>query len=404
MRFLAESGKSWKHPFVPEFGSIDRELLEKKIQPLIHSRNVDIGHAEYYEALALKHFVELQEENLFAVMEQFSFLARYPLAFAEVEDDYEPPSPGTKQAVNICRGASHNFARYTVAPSHPLPSGIPFIWNTEYTGILTLSPFLIYGRATTDAEQREKVKGVAHIQGLMVLNGVIKGSPVYTSVDAEAQFSLDSFEFPPKEKIQEQVDSALKKGLNVPSRMETRLAEEEKELFVRTTDFVTPTFEKESAPPLKRKSQLKTVLVSAILGVLVLILGFVLYSRFIAPKAPPTVKSIAVLSFNTSPAEDQEYLGDEFANAIIDKLNNLEGLLVKASTSTFIYKKKDKSINEIGRELEVGWVLEGNVLKAENKLKVTARLIRVADQSVVLTMPYNKDFSDIFNILEEISA
>ncbi len=178
MRLTAESGKSWKHPFVPEFQSINRDILEKKIQPLIQGRNLEIGHAEYYEALALKHFVELQEENLYAILDQFSFLARYPLAFAEVEEDYTLPVPGTKQAVNICRGASHNFARYTVIPSHPLPRGIPFIWNPEYTSILTFSPFLIFGRATISAEQREQMKGVAHIQGLMVLNGVPKGEPV----------------------------------------------------------------------------------------------------------------------------------------------------------------------------------------------------------------------------------
>ncbi|MDP2982041.1 MAG: tetratricopeptide repeat protein [Candidatus Latescibacter sp.] len=369
MRLLAESGKSWRNPFVPEFAEIDRELLEKKIQPLIHSRNVEIGHAEYYEALALKHFVELQEENLFAVMEQFSFLSRYPLAFAEVEDDYEPPSPGTKQAVNICRGSSHNFARYTVAPSTPLPPGIPFIWNPEYTGILTLSPFLIYGRATTDAEQKEKVKGVAHIQGLMVLNGVTKGSPVYTSVDAEAQFSLDSFEFPPKDRMQQQVDSALKKGLNVPARKETRLAEEEKELFVRTTDYV-------SIPEVSREHEKKSM----------------------------QKQSIAVLPFvNMSADPEQEYFCEGMAEEIINALTHVESLHVVARTSAFSFKGKDIDVREIGRKLDVAHVLEGSVRKAGNRLRITAQLITVADGYHLWSERFDRTLEDVFAIQDEIS-
>jgi adenylate cyclase len=408
MKLLSESGKSWKNQFVSDFSFIDREILEKKIQPLIHGRNVEIGHAEYYEALAMKHFVELQEENLFAVMEQFSFLARYPLAFVEVEDEYETPSPGTKQAVNICRGASHNFARYTVTPSHPLPPGIPFIWNDEYTGILTLSPFIIYGRATTDAEQKEKVKGVAHIQGLMVLNGVPKGAPVYTSVDAEAQFSLDSFEFPPKEQIQKQVESALKKGLNVPSRMETRLSEDEKELFVRTTDFVAPTSEEDRGKLSKRKFRLKTVLVSAILGVLILIAGFALYSHYKTTKVSlpvvQGVKSIAVLPFeDMSPGKDQDYKCKGIADAITNRLMSIEGLKVIATTSSFSFDGKKFTISEIGKILKVNTILEGSMQQEGNHLVITARLTKVDNDSLIWSYTFNRKAGEFLSIQDDIS-
>jgi adenylate cyclase len=408
MKLLSESGKSWKNQFVLEFAKVDSELLEKRIQPLIHGRNVEIGHAEYYEALAMKHFVELQEENLFAVMDQFSFLARYPLAFVEVEDEYETPSPGTKQAVNICRGASHNFARYTVAPSHPLPPGIPFIWNDEYTGILTLSPFIIYGRATTDAEQKEKVKGVAHIQGLMVLNGVTKGAPVYTSVDAEAQFSLDSFEFPPKEQIQKQVESALKKGLNVPSRIETRLSEDEKELFVRTTDFVAPSSEEDRGRPSKRKPYLKTMLVSAIIGVLVLLAGFALYSHYKTSKATlpvvQGVKSIAVLPFrDLSPNKDMDYLCDGIAEEISNRLQPIEGIKVIGSKSTIAFKDKPLDLREIKDNLHINTVLDGSLRKDGDRLRISVQLISVEDGTVIWPQTFDRKAGDILEIEDEIA-
>jgi adenylate cyclase len=407
MKLLSESGKSWRNQFVTEFAKVDSELLEKKIQPLIHGRNVEIGHAEYYEALAMKHFVELQEENLFAIMEQFSFLARYPLAFVEVEDDYETPSPGTKQAVNICRGASHNFARYTVTPSHPLPPGIPFIWNDEYTGILTLSPFIIYGRATTDAEQKEKVKGVAHIQGLMVLNGVPKGAPVYTSVDAEAQFSLDSFEFPPKEQIQNQVESALKKGLDIPLRMETRLSEDEKELFVRTTDFVAPTSEEDRGKPSRRKPRLKKVLVSAILGILVLIAGFASYSHNKTTKVSlPIVKgakSIAVVPFkNISDDPKLVYLCEGLAEVISNKLSLIQGITVKDPASVFTLKDKDVSNAYFGKVLNINNILKGSVQKKGDHFVIIAQFEKV-DGSIMWSHVFDCKSGEFIDIQNEIS-
>ncbi len=76
-------------------------------------------------------------------------------------------------------------------------------------------------------------------------------------MDAEAQFSLEAFEFPPKNDIQEQVESVLKKGINIPVRSEARLSSEEQDLLVRTTDYIEPVYEKENAPALKRKTRLK---------------------------------------------------------------------------------------------------------------------------------------------------
>jgi TolB-like protein len=246
---------------------------------------------------------------------------------------------------------------------------MPFIWNSEYTGILTLSPFLIYGRATTDAEQREKVKGVAHIQGLMVLNGVPKDSPVYTSVDAEAQFSLDSFEFPPKERIQEQVDSALKKGLGCPARIETRLSEEEKELFVRTMEYM-------SIPEVSREHEKKSV----------------------------QKQSIAVLPFiNMSSDPEQDYFCEGMAEEIINALTHVENLHVVARTSAFSFKGKDVEISEIGRKLKVEHVLEGSVRKAGNRLRITAQLIKVEDGYHLWSERFDRDMEDVFAIQDEIS-
>ena len=134
----------------------------------------------------------------------------------------ETPIPGSKQALCVCRGASHTFARYAVTLSQPIPPGLPFIWNREYDGILTLSPFVIYGRARL--EGKKEAKGDARIQGLMLINGVPKGKPEYSSIDAEAHFSLDAFVFPAQDDLRAQVGSALLRGAESPRRVQTCLA------------------------------------------------------------------------------------------------------------------------------------------------------------------------------------
>ena len=62
-----------------------------------------------------------------------------------------------------------------------------------------------------------------------------------------------------------------------------------------------------------------------------------------------------------------------------------------------------KPIQEIGRELGVEWVVEGSVRKADNRVRVTAQLIKVADLSHLWSEKYDRNLEDIFAIQDEIS-
>jgi adenylate cyclase len=76
---------------------------------------------------------------------------------------------------------------------------------------------------------------------------------------------------------------------------------------------------------------------------------------------PDELKSIAVLPFaDMSPEGDQEYLGDGLAEEVLNVLALLPELRVAARTSSFAFKGKGYSIQEIGRELGVATVLEGS--------------------------------------------
>jgi len=114
--------------------------------------------------------------------------------------------------------------------------------------------------------------------------------------------------------------------------------------------------------------------------------------------------SVAVLPFaDLSPRKDQEYLCDGLAETLINALSNIKDLRVVARTSAFSFKGKDMDIREIGKKLNVNTILEGSVQKADNRVRITAQLINVADGYHIWSDRYDRELEDIFAIQDEIS-
>jgi adenylate cyclase len=114
--------------------------------------------------------------------------------------------------------------------------------------------------------------------------------------------------------------------------------------------------------------------------------------------------SIAVLPFeDLSPERDQEFLCDGFSESLINALTKIEGLRVPARTSSFSFKGKDQSVQEIGEKLGVKTVLEGSVQRAGDELRVTVKLINVSDESVQWSEQYSRKLDDVFTIQDEIT-
>jgi TolB-like protein/Flp pilus assembly protein TadD len=123
-----------------------------------------------------------------------------------------------------------------------------------------------------------------------------------------------------------------------------------------------------------------------------------------SPTVSSVKKSIAVLPFvDMSPEKDQEYFCDGIAEEIINTLTHIENFKVIARTSAFAFKDKQVDIREIGRVLGVETLLEGSIRKADNRLRITAQLIKVADGSHIWSERYDRDMKDVFAIQDEIS-
>ena len=114
--------------------------------------------------------------------------------------------------------------------------------------------------------------------------------------------------------------------------------------------------------------------------------------------------SVAVLPFvNMSPDSDNEYFSDGMTEEIINALSRLEGLRVASRTSAFAFKGKGADLATVGERLNVGTVLEGSVRKAGNRVRVTAQLIRIADDDHLWSDRFDSALEDIFAVQDRIA-
>ncbi len=114
--------------------------------------------------------------------------------------------------------------------------------------------------------------------------------------------------------------------------------------------------------------------------------------------------SIAVLPFsNISAEKEQEYFCDGMTEEIITKLTTINDLKVISRTSVMRFKNSEKTIKEIGRQLAVKNVLDGSVRKDKNRVRITAQLIRVADDSHLWAKNYDRKLEDVFTVQDEVA-
>jgi len=129
------------------------------------------------------------------------------------------------------------------------------------------------------------------------------------------------------------------------------------------------------------------------------------YDLSLRPELPqPTRPSIAVLPFiNLSDDPQQDCFGDGIAEDIITELSRFSELMVIARNSTFQFKGKTTDVRQIGRELGVGYVLEGSVRKDGKRIRLTAQLIDAATGAHRWAERYDRDLNSVFAIQDEVT-
>ena len=114
--------------------------------------------------------------------------------------------------------------------------------------------------------------------------------------------------------------------------------------------------------------------------------------------------SLAVLPFkNLSDDASQEYFSDGITEDIIAALGRFSNLLVLAKSASFQFKGRNLSPGEIGRQLEVRYLLDGSIRRAGDRLRINAELTEAATGRHVWSESYDAELKDIFAVQTDIS-
>jgi len=120
--------------------------------------------------------------------------------------------------------------------------------------------------------------------------------------------------------------------------------------------------------------------------------------------APVVPNSIAILPFKPLVPEARDpVLEMGMADSLITKLSGSGDMIVPSLASVRPFGGLDQDAIEAGRKLGVSSVLEGNVQKASDQLRVTVRLIKVADGSSLWSGTFDEKFTDVFTVQDTIS-
>ncbi|MGB7069674.1 MAG: tetratricopeptide repeat protein [Pyrinomonadaceae bacterium] len=116
------------------------------------------------------------------------------------------------------------------------------------------------------------------------------------------------------------------------------------------------------------------------------------------------INSIAVLPFvNGSGNAENDYLSDGLSENLINNLSRLPQLKVIARSSSFKYRGESVDIQDAARQLGVGAILTGRIVRRGDDLQISAELINTADNSRIWGDIYNRKVADAMNVPEEIA-
>ncbi len=123
-----------------------------------------------------------------------------------------------------------------------------------------------------------------------------------------------------------------------------------------------------------------------------------------APDTEDAVKStIAVLPFdNMSDDPNQAHFCDGISEDLITELAHIPSMFVIARHSSFAYKNKAKDVRRIGEKLGAGYVVEGSVRRASNRIRITAQLIDSKSGTHLWAKRYDREIDDVFEVQDDV--
>jgi TolB-like protein/DNA-binding winged helix-turn-helix (wHTH) protein len=152
------------------------------------------------------------------------------------------------------------------------------------------------------------------------------------------------------------------------------------------------------------------LIIAGTLGALLIAIstGYLRWSSTGTKAQPPNARiMLAVLPFqNLTGDAGQEYFSDGMTEELISQMGNLDPqhLGIIARTSVMHYKNGQPPLDQIGRELGVQFVLEGSVRRDADKVRITAQLIQMKDQSHLWAHNYDRELGDVLLLQSDMAG
>src|SRR5712692_5870815 len=120
---------------------------------------------------------------------------------------------------------------------------------------------------------------------------------------------------------------------------------------------------------------------------------------------PGAIQSLAVLPLeNLSGDPAQEYFADGMTDALITALSQIRKLRVISRTSVMQYKRTQKPLGEIARDLNVDAAVEGSVVRDKGRVKISAKLIQTSVEQTLWADSYERDFTDVLALQSDVAT
>jgi TolB-like protein/DNA-binding winged helix-turn-helix (wHTH) protein/Flp pilus assembly protein TadD len=129
-----------------------------------------------------------------------------------------------------------------------------------------------------------------------------------------------------------------------------------------------------------------------------------LRTRLPGSPVPVRIQSIAVLPLeNLSHEPEQEYFADGMTEELIKSLGKIGSLHVTSRTSVMRYKRTDKSLPQVARELNVDGIIEGTVQRSGDRVRITAHLIHAPTDRHLWAESYDRELKDVLTLQDEVA-
>lgn len=185
---------------------------------------------------------------------------------------------------------------------------------------------------------------------------------------------------------------------------EVRAALETATTASRSQEYWTASMAKPQPPD----SIWRSVVLLGLVALLALGAGYWLTNRKSSRRTsivPGAIQSIAVLPLaNLSGDPAQDYFADGMTDALITELSQIKKLRVISRTSVMQYKQTQKPLEQIAQELNVDAIVEGSVLRAGDKVRISAKLLQTNVEGSLWADSFERNYSDVLALQSDVAT